>query len=286
MATMATVATAPPPHKPSSLKALLSDVYTRVDADPSKTPWAVLRSILKKSHCLSELQIKGFASDHGVVMLHTTLTRHRASYKSKPVFYNKFKSAIIDLHAPIDEGIIAIKTRHILNDTTYETLMLDTDVCERRLRGIEVHVYHNRDKWLFSTNGCTDMDLAWFKDKDVRIGTLFDEALDRIGMTRSSLTNMLPKDKVYTFKIVTDHDGEESMTRIYHSDTCFRCTMETTTTDDTQLKDVGVLYPERFASPMAALEWFRSAPDSNGLIVHSVGVKNRKIVLRGRTNVV
>jgi len=272
------------PH--ASLKELLADMETRVRCTEGLDAYKVLFGLLKEQHYWPALQLKTFNCERGMALLHNTYKRDDVA--SFQTLYDECRSVVLDLSAPEGDNIVVSLTNNIpdrMDDVMYECMQkLEVDneqpvhKCERSYEGTVVSVYFHRGKWFFSTSTCPSMDDSRFTHPTKKHGQMFDEALDRSQVTRESLANNLDPDFSYTFLLVhhenchimktADEFGDDKFMGIFHIGTRSRATMEVVTDAaiEEKLKEKGIMYPERYESPAAAIAWLRAHHEAYGFV--------------------
>jgi hypothetical protein len=275
----------------ATLKDLLADMQARVRCAEGADAYKVLFGILKEQHYWPALQLKTFSGERGMALLHNTYKRDDVA--SFQMLYDECRSVVLDLSAPESENIVVSLANCIpdrVDDVMYECMnKLDVDnelpvhKCERSYEGTVVSVFFHRDKWFFSTSTCPNVNDSRFAHPTKKHGEMFDEALERLNLTREMFTNSLDQENAYTFLLVhhenghimktADEFGDDKFMGIFHIGTRSRETMEALACDvqeervtRDQLKWAGVMYPERYESPAAAIAWLRAHPEAYGFV--------------------
>ena len=278
-----------------SLKEFLAEEKSRIEEGGAEQSQghAVVLSMLKEYHYWPALQVKTFNREPGMVLLHNTYKRDDvAAFQS---LYDECRSVVLDLTAPEGKNIVVSLANGIperMDDVAYEYLQklaaaneppMAPDMCERSYEGTVVSVYFHRDQWFFSTSTCPSVNDSRFSHPTKKHGEMFDEALDRIKLTREMLTNCLDTDNSYTFLMVHHENGhimktadefsDDKFMGIFHIGTRSRETLEVFTAAVVEekvtrdlLKSAGVMYPEHYESPAAAIAWLRAHPEAYGFV--------------------
>jgi hypothetical protein len=279
---------------PSVLKDLLTQTFEE-QQNTGENYVNSLLAVLRKNHYWPALQIKKFYGNNNMVLLHN-------SYKRKDTqefqeLYDLCKSVIIDFSLPQGQNIIITYANTIcdkINDTEYEKLKDDDDICEIAYDSTMVSIYNHNDKWYFGTTSCPSVDNSKFTHPTKRHGTMLNEILYKLfpdtpstESIRETFTNKLNKDNVYEFAIVhyentkfIDYTKEfgENYKELIHISTKIKC--GTPIDHYNSLKDFGIKYPLRFKNNDEAINYLREKEqDVFGIIVTRDNKKMYKVSL-------
>lgn len=211
-------------------------------------------SVIKAYKIWPAIQMKRFPGADNLIMLYNTYTREGVDDFAD--LYNQCRSVII--HMPTAHIVAAAKPipRRV---SIQDALALDPapDSYEVAYEGTNIMVYNHFNKWYFSTTACLSMDDSYFI-KNKSHGSMFDEALNALGLTRAEFTAKLDTKQVYSFTLVhhkntryTNYDGEfgPGYTKLVGPAVI-----------------PGIVTPERFTSLGAALAYLEANPHAFGVI--------------------
>lgn len=255
-------------------------------------------TLLKTKHYWPALQWKKFYDHSGLILLHNTYKR--TDVDSFEGLYNECRSVVLDLNAPPGENIVVTLANPIperILETQYQSLMLDSDVCNVSYEGTVISVYEYAGKWYFGTSSCPSVDTSRYFHPTKRHGTMLDEVLQEMfpniileetedeeaqknhkQALRDAFTQLLNPNKAYFFVLV-HHENQHIMDYTETFGANYKKLVHIMTRDKINKQEdalpesafepyaSSILYAQTFETPASAMEWLAQNPSSYGIIV-------------------
>jgi hypothetical protein len=274
---------------PKTLHELLSNVYENLVKTDGNLANALIYT-LRKYKYWPALQVKKFFTNKNLVLLHNTYKREDVAHFQE--LYDECRSLVLDLSAPIGQRVVVTFTHNIperLDDSQYEAIQSQSDICEVSYEGTVVTIYNYQDTWFFSTSSCPTIDSSRYFHPTKTHGNMLDEAIakilnvnfpgskeESINMRNTFCDQFLDKSCAYAFILIhhqnrhvvdyTDTFGE-NYAKLAHITTRARMTL---IDEDITLKPFesrGIIYSHIFQTAQQALEYIRGIPNTYGIIV-------------------
>ena len=278
---------------PKNIRELLAEVQDVSRTHDVSSKANALVDIIRKYHYWPALQVKKFFKEPNLVLLHNTYKRVDVHHFQE--LYDECRSVILDMAAPDGENIIVTYANSIfdrMNDKQYESVKMDTDVCEPTHEGTVVTVYHYNGKWYFGTTSCPSVDSSRYFHPTKSHGDMFNEALMKLYPNkpedqniRECFTQHLNPDCAYAFVLVHHENRHvmdytsvfgEGYAKLVHISTKNRKTLEEVPVFGT-FTDVDILSTSPYNTVDEALHALQTDPHVYALIVKKEDGKRYKV---------
>lgn len=286
--------------KPTNVFGLINETLVEYNKNGTESYANSLISIIKKHHLWPSMQVKKFADDNNIVLLHNSYKLDDIGGDFKEL-YEQCRSIILDFSLEQNNIVVSYANNIPIrtNIDEYAKIVNETDRYYEAYDGTMITVYNYNGKWHFGTTSCTDMNASKFNHPTKSHGVMFDEVLrtyfvsqlteeeqmsveitdDLSSKLRCMFTGHLNPCYAYDFVLVhydnrhfvdyTTDCGTGYMFLI-HANTQHRVDLCEIDDQGQSLAHMGVRYPNRFASLSDAFNYISAKPNNYGFIVKKI----------------